>query len=110
MRKFPYAERHSDLGVVGLRRADDAIVVLEELVEPFLDDGLAVGAGNTDDGTLELPAHISCQVLQGLYGIAGNEGLYALLTKFGYILGAVVAVGSDSEEKHFIHSPVAMCF
>ena len=49
---LPNRQRHAYLGVIRLRRAHNAVVILQELIEPLFDHGLAVGACDADDGDI----------------------------------------------------------
>ena len=106
---LPDAEGNADLGVVGLGRTDNGVVLFEQLVQPLFDDRLAVRTGDTDDGAVELRTDVRSQVLQGLYGIAGDEGTHAFRLQFRYIFGSVVLVRLDGEEQHFRRLAVIGC-
>src|SRR5579859_5380372 len=51
------------------------IFVLQQLVEPLLDDRLAITACNTDHGDGKLPAMPGCQLLQGNQGVLYKDDI-----------------------------------
>ena len=65
---LPHGQGHADLRVVAARRADDAPVVAQQLVEPLLHHRLAVAARNAHYRDAELRPVLLGQLLQGLQG------------------------------------------
>ena len=117
----PYRQRHTDLRVIRTRRACHKAVGREYLVQPLLDDGLAVGARDADDRDVELVAVTLGEALQGLEGVGdteevslrepllvvvGNsrhhEVVNPTVVQAGEILVAVVALRLDGEEQRLL--------
>ena len=63
--QLPHAEGHAHLRIIGARRAADVLVGAQELSQPLLHDGFAVGAGNPDNRAGERGAVGGGQGLQG---------------------------------------------
>ena len=61
----PHREGHTDLRVIAAWTAGDIELGREQLVEPFLDHGLAVAARDADDRDVELVAVALSEALQG---------------------------------------------
>ena len=114
-REMPARKRHAYLRVVTSRTACHDIIGREQLIEPLLDDGLAVGTRNADNGYLKLVAMAFCKPLQGLAHIrhdeeidfAGlrhighlfhDETLHSLLDEKRYVMRTVTLMGLDGEE------------
>ncbi len=117
----PYRQRHTDLRVVGTRRACHEAVGREHLVQPLLDNGLAVGARDADDRDIELVAVTLGEALQSLEGVRhleevslwepllvviGNSRHHkvvnAAVVQTRDILVAVVALRLDGEEQRLL--------
>ena len=59
-----HAQRHAHLAVPAARAAYDVFLAVQHLEQPFLHDGLAVAAGDPDNGDSELAAVPSGDLLQ----------------------------------------------
>ena len=57
----PQRQGHTDLGIVAAGRPHDAVIVLEQLVQPLLDSGLATAARDADDRQLAETAAVECR-------------------------------------------------
>ena len=70
---LPDGQRYTDLRIVAARRAHDATVVAQQLVEPFLHHRLAVTARDAHHGDAELRPVQLRQLLQSLQGRRNKE-------------------------------------
>ena len=115
----PYGQGHADLGVVAVRALDDGEVIVEQYGEPFLDDGFAVGAGDADDGEVEMLAVVLGEGLQGgervvhnqevgagvkigASGVGHHEVAYAVLQELGDEPVSVVLGSLEGEEERLV--------
>ena len=55
---LPHTQWYAYLGIKTLRTAHDRMIILQQLVQPFLDDRFSVTPGNTDHRQVELLAVI----------------------------------------------------
>ena len=116
--ELPDGQRDTNLRVVGFGRTDDAVVVLQQFVEPLLDHGLAVGAGDAYHGYIEERTDVGCEALESgktivhadddgvralraFRALADDEHPHALLIELGDILCTVVLRRTQSEEQRF---------
>ena len=70
---LPDGQGYADLRIVAARRAHDATVVAQQLVEPFLHHRLAVTARDAHHGDAELRPVQLRQLLQSLQGRRNKE-------------------------------------
>ena len=123
---LPNRQRHAHLRVIALGTTHDAVVGTKDLVEPFLDDGLAVTARDADDRDVELTAVVSRKGLKGLQCVADDDengagvvglrlvthhkGAHALVVKIGDVSMSVVAGALQGEEQRLggIHQMAAV--
>ena len=91
----PHRERNAHLRVVGAWRARHGGSVVEELVDPLFDDGLAVGAGDAHHGDVEAAAVLFGQQLEGFEGRCGEEE-----GGFGILCSVVVGEDAYHETAH----------
>ena len=113
----PQRQGHTDLGIVAAGRPHDAVIVLEQLVQPLLDSGLATAARDADDRQLAETTAMKCrQCLQGVerrfHGnevgsgalggseiIAGNDKItHALVIQVGDVIVSIICLGAQGKE------------
>ena len=113
----PQRQGHTDLGIVAAGRPHDAVIVLEQLVQPLLDSGLATAARDTDDRQLAETTAMECrQCLQGVerrfHGnevgsgalggseiIAGNDKItHSLVIQVRDVIVSVICLGAQGKE------------
>ena len=70
---LPHRKRHAHLRVVTLGTAHDVVVGAKHLVEPFLDNGLAIATCNANDRDTELLTMVGCQRLQSFQRVGHND-------------------------------------
>ena len=101
--------------VIAAWTARNGEIGCKQLVEPFLDQRLAVAAGNADDGNVEARAVVCSQMLQSLKGIghdqegrigevalrlfADHKGADATLIEVRNVVMPVATVGPKGKEK-----------
>ena len=70
---LPKRKRNARLRVEAFGAAHDPVVVLQQLEQPFLDDGLAVAARDPHDRIIEAVPVMARQALQGPQGIVDQQ-------------------------------------
>ena len=116
----PYRQRHSDLRIIATRRTDDSLVRTQQLVKPFLHDGLSIASGYSDYGHLILFPMFPRKALQGFQHIAyhqkihigavfhffrnlcNHKVIHTSRIQFRYVFMPVIAFGLQCEKKRFL--------
>lgn len=122
LRHLPYGERNANLGIVAVGTSHNIEIVAKQRVEPLFDDGFAIGAGDADDGVVELRAVAQGEGVEGGEGVGYNEEItvgvkvdrsgvgdhkvvHARLGEGRDEAVAVVLRGSEGEEQGMLRLP-----
>ena len=88
--ELPNAQRNTDLRIIASRRTNDIAERTQQLIKPFLDDGLSIGAGNADDRDVGKLTSMCCsEFLEGIEGVGHHKepsfgtGVTKFLVTFG---------------------------